>query len=178
MNPAVNPEKFPVRDGNCRVIRAIISRVTYQRSCTRCSCTVLMSRKGFCFLSGYRYSEKTQEEQSNHSRQYRLKHARKASRLDTITNHLKYLLKTSDPLITNIIAKDLHRRRRRRCSASADPTRQTADITLLLRDGAATTDDSPSGEDEKPVVWISCPSLGVEGMGSVLNSWPEDSLLS
>ena len=57
------------------------------------------------------YSEQTQEAQNNHSRQYRLKHARKTSRLDTITDQLKYLLVTSDPLITNIIAKDLHRRR-------------------------------------------------------------------
>ena len=101
------------------------------------------------------YSEEAQEAQKKYNRQYRLKHARKNSRLHTITDQLKYLLVTSDPLITNIIAKDLHRRRCRQssASASADPTRQT-DITPLLRDGAATTDDSPSGEDGKPAVWV------------------------
>ena len=46
------------------------------------------------------YSEEAQEARNKHNRQYRLRHSRKTSRLQTITDQFHYLLITSDPVIS------------------------------------------------------------------------------
>ena len=58
------------------------------------------------------YSEEAQEARNKNTRDYRQHHARKTSRLETMTDQLHYLLVTSDPVISEIIRSDITRARR------------------------------------------------------------------
>ena len=89
------------------------------------------------------YSEEAQEARNKHVRQYQLRHARKTSRLQTITDQFHYLLVTSDPVISNIIRRDINRPRRRR---QLHVTSHQVDITPLLLD---TEPEEEVGEDDE-----------------------------
>ena len=86
------------------------------------------------------YSEEAQEARNKHNRQYRLRHARKISRLQTITDQFHYLLVTSDPVISEIIERVINRPRRQRQLR----TTSSVDISPLLKD----FEREESGEDE------------------------------
>ena len=53
------------------------------------------------------YSEEAHEARNKHARWYRLKHARKTSHTDTLTDQFNHLCVTSDPVITGIIRQDI-----------------------------------------------------------------------
>ena len=84
------------------------------------------------------YSEEPQEARNKHVRQYRLRHARKTSRLQTITDQFHSLLVTSDPVIS-----DINRPRRRR---QLHVTSHQVDITPLLQDSEP---EDEVGEDDE-----------------------------
>ena len=60
------------------------------------------------------YSEEAQETRNKHSRQYRLRHARKTSREDTMTEQYRYLMVSSDPAISGLIGQHYSKPQRRR----------------------------------------------------------------
>ena len=93
------------------------------------------------------YSEEVQESRDKQNREFRLHHARKTSRVDTITDQLHYLLITSDPRITKLIVeKERKRRRRRRQTAE----KKLSDISHLLQqhDGNNNDEDTEESESE------------------------------
>ena len=105
------------------------------------------------------YSEEVQESRNKHNRQFRLHHARKTSRVDTITDQFHYLLVTSDPKISKIIVeKEKKGQRRRRKTAG----KHLLDISHLVQQPDINnindnddTDDSESDagsdyEEEEP----------------------------
>ena len=90
------------------------------------------------------YSEEAQEARNKHNRQYRLRHSRKTSRVETITDQFHYLLITSDPVISGIIMTDIERpRRQRQRQASA----HEVDISPLLCDREMRA--SQEGDDDE-----------------------------
>ena len=94
------------------------------------------------------YSEEAQEARNKHNRQYRLRHARKTSREDTITDQFGYLLLTSDPVISELIEKHYNKPQRRRTHRV---DREGIDISPLLRDdevGSTDEDDQDDGCDD------------------------------
>ena len=59
------------------------------------------------------YSEEAQEARNKHVRQYRIRHAKKSSRQNTLTDQFSYLLTTSDPFISNLIQTNIDARERK-----------------------------------------------------------------
>ena len=93
------------------------------------------------------YSEEVQEARHKQNRQYRLGHARKTSRKETIEDQFHYLLVSSDPVVTNIIESDINKPRRRRTGKKTD-TRKI-DISGLLRDSSDEEDASAGTDDSE-----------------------------
>ena len=56
------------------------------------------------------HSEEARESRNKYVMLYRLKHARKTSRIDTITDQFRFLCITSDPIISEIIQYELRSR--------------------------------------------------------------------
>ena len=65
------------------------------------------------------YSEEAQESRSKDNRLYRIKHARKTSRTDTITDQFCYLMITSDPFISSTLGSEMEKPQRARAKSTS-----------------------------------------------------------
>ena len=93
------------------------------------------------------YSEEAQEARNKHVKWYRLKHSRKTSRTDTMTDQFRQLCVTSDPVITGIIQQDIETKLRlRRARRPARPDEDLRDL-LVLSDDEAPTPSQSQAED-------------------------------
>ena len=90
------------------------------------------------------YSEEAQESRNKYVRLYKLKHARKTSRIDTITGQFRFLCITSDPIISEIIQYDLEAKERER---SRKQKHEEDDLNVLLATPDVSPDQSSSDED-------------------------------
>ena len=87
------------------------------------------------------YNEEAQESRNKHIRWYRLKHARKTSPRDTLTDQFNHLCVTSDPVITRIIQRDVEAKQR---SRKGGVKRGDEELNVLLE-----SDTEPPEADEQ-----------------------------
>ena len=101
------------------------------------------------------YNEEAQESRNKHIRWYRLKHARKTSPRDTLTDQFNHLCVTSDPVITRIIQRDVEAKQR---SRKGGVKRGDEELNVLLDSDA----EPPDANEQDQTSFDSDSSLASE----------------